>query len=409
MTSLRRIAVLTGSRAEYGLLYWTIRGIHEDPDLELLLLVTGMHLSPEFGLTIQQIEADGFPICARIETLISSDTGSGVTTAIGLGTIKIGDVLAEQKPDILVLLGDRVEVLSAAVAALPLLIPVAHIHGGESTEGAIDESTRHAVTKLSHISFAATDFYANRLLQMGEERWRVHVCGAAGLEHIYRTCLAEKEEVESELGIDLSQPTLVVTQHPVTIRSNALGSSATSSEDAVHDVHEVLSAVEESGFHAVITYPNSDMGGRAIIEYIEKFQARYKKSTVRVSLGSPLYLGLLKCASVLVGNSSSGIIEAASFGLPVVNVGDRQRGRIRGANILDTATEKGAILSAIQQAMEPDFREATKNQQNPYDWGESSSIILGVLKKVKLDNSLLRKRFIDHSSTLESLAEVERV
>lgn len=401
MPQRRRIAVLTGSRSEYGLLYWTIRRIHEDPDLELLLIVTGMHLSPEFGSTVRDIEADGFPISARLETLLSSDTGVGAATAMGLGTIKAAEVLAERKPDILVVLGDRPEVLATVVAALPLLIPVAHLHAGESTEGAIDENIRHAVTKLSHILFTATDHYAKRLLQMGEEAWRIHVCGATGLEHIYKTPLPSKEEVEGELGLDLSQPTLLVTQHPVTLRSSGAAASAPSPGDAVFDVAEVLGAVEDSGLPAVITYPNSDTGGRAIIDYIQAFQARYPRATARVNLGTRLYLGLMKHAAALVGNSSSGIIEAASFGVPVVNVGERQQGRVRGANVIDVVTERAAISEGIQRALDPVFRKEVAGMQNPYGRGEASEHIVRVLKEVELGQRLLQKRLANLPEELE--------
>ena len=398
MAVRRRIAVLTGTRAEYGLLYWTIRAIHEDPDLELLLIVTGMHLSPEFGSTVTEIEADGFPIAARVETLVSSDTGAGVATSMGIGTVKMADVLSQQKPDILVVLGDRPEVLSTVIAALPLLIPVAHIHAGESTEGAIDESIRHAVTKLSHICFAATDFYAKRLLQMGEEEWRIHVCGAAGLEHLHRTELPSREEVETELGLDLSEPTLLVTQHPVTNQA-----TDTTSGDAIHDVREVLAAVEETGMPVVITYPNSDSGGRAIIEYIEEFQSRYQRALIRISLGTRLYLGLLRNCAALVGNSSSGIIEAASFGLPVVNVGDRQQGRVHGPNVLNVPTNRSAIYQGIQQALEPSFQQMAAAEPNLYDRGDASHTIIRVLKDVELGERLLRKRLAPLPETLANV------
>lgn len=380
--------MLTGSRAEYGLLYWTIRRIHEDPDLELLLFVTGTHLSPDFGLTVNEIEADGFPIAARFESVYASDSQVGTATSIGLGTVKAAEALAEHLPDILVVLGDRTEVLATTVAALPMLIPVAHLHAGESTEGAIDESTRHAVTKLSHICFAATDYYANRIMQLGEEPWRVHVSGATGLEHIYRTALPSKKEIETELGIDLSHPVLLVTQHPVTLR-------AETQVNAALDIAEVLGAVEDTGLPVVITYPNSDAGGRAIIEYIERFKDRYPGATIRVNLGTKLYLGLLRHISVLVGNSSSGIIEAGSFGLPVVNVGDRQKGRVRGPNVIDVATDQTDILDGIHKALDPSFRRYVASQPNPYDSGEASKNIVRVLKEVKLGQELLQKRLPD--------------
>jgi len=389
---------MTGSRADYGLLYWTLRGIQADPSLELILIVAGSHLSPEFGLTENLIEDDRFQISARVDTLMASDSGEGTATSMGLGIIKTGEVLSRLDPDLLLVLGDRTEVLATVAAALPLRIPVAHIHGGESTEGAIDECIRHAVTKLSHIHFPATEFYAQRLLQMGEEDWRVHVCGAPALEHLHRANLPDKSDLERELGLDLSKPCLLVTQHPVTLNSDSVG-----------EVDEVLSAIEMSGLPAIITYPNADMGGRAIIESINCFQQRYPLAEIRVNLGSRLYMGLLGHVTALVGNSSSGIIEAASFGLPVVNVGDRQLGRLRGPNVIDTAPNREAIYSSIQKAMDPSRRRLAAEVTNPYDRGNASEVIVPVLKDMTLDSRLLRKRMVDLPSTLEVLKHGEKV
>ena len=391
--------MLTTGRSDYGLLYWTIRGIHEDSDLDLSLLVTGAHLSTEFGLTVRDVEADGFPIAARVEMLLSSDTGEAVATGIGLGTIKMTQALANLKPDILVLLGDRTELLAAVTAALPQLIPVAHLHGGESTEGVIDECIRHALTKLSHLHFVANDFYARRLIQMGEEEWRVHVSGAPGLEHLYRTALPSKEEVERELGLDLSQPTLLATYHPVTLYPDRVSS----------DSESFLAAIEHCGLPAVVTYPNQDSGGRTIIDRIQVLAERSSRIRVLTSLGARLYLGLLRYAAVMVGNSSSGIIEAASFGLPVVNVGERQRGRLRPANVIDVPSETEAILHGIERALAPDFRGTIAGLPNPYDRGKASEIILRVLKGVDLGQGLLQKRLVDLPATLEGLADRERV
>lgn len=398
MVEPRRIAVLSGSRSDYTLLHWTMHRIHHDPGLELVLIVTGSHLSPEFGLTVADIEAAGFPIAARVEALLSSDTAEATATSIGLGTIKTAQALAGLKPDILLVLGDRTEILAAVAAALPLRIPVAHIHGGESTEGAIDESIRHAVTKLSHLHFASTEFYAQRLLQMGEEPWRVHVCGAPGLEHQHRIRLADREELEAELGLDLARPTLVVTHHPVTL----------SPDGGAPEVTEVLTAVEQSGLPAVITYPNADTGGRAIIQQVKSFVERYPQARVKVNLGPRRYMALLRHAAALVGNSSSGIIEAASFGLPVVNVGDRQRGRVRGANVIDVPPQKDAIFRGIQRALDPGFRRMAAECSNPYDLGNASEVIVPVLKEIELGDRLLMKSFVDYPSTLEALHAGER-
>lgn len=376
-----------------------MRCIQEDPELELALIVTGSHLSADFGQTEHDIEDAGFTISARANVLKSSDTGEGTAASMGRATIEISQALARLKPDIFIVLGDRTEILAAVSAALPLLIPIAHIHGGESTEGAIDEGIRHAVTKLSHIHFAATEFYAQRLLQMGEENWRVHVSGAPALEHIHRASLMDKHDLERELGLNLSEPCLLVTQHPVTLSEDTNES----------EVGAVLSAIEESRLPAVITYPNADMGSRAIIKKINSFQERYPSAQVRVNLGPRLYMGLMNHVVALVGNSSSGIIEAASFGLPVVNVGDRQLGRIRGGNVIDVLGNKNSVYAGIQQALDPDFRQMAAEISNLYDYGNASEIIVPVLKEVVLGPDLIRKRLVDLPSTLAELKVGEKV
>ena len=398
----RRIAVLTGSRSEYGLLYWTIRGIVEDPELELLLLVTGSHLSPKFGETVREIEEDGFPIAARIGAGAPLDTpnestGSTVSAMIGATITQISGVLTDLKPDLLLILGDRWEVLAAATAALPQLVPVAHIHGGESSVGAIDESIRHAVTKLSHLHFASTEFYAKRIMQMGEETWRINVSGAPGIEYIYRTELSSKLELETELNLDLGKDTLMVTYHPETL----------SPENVAWAADELFSALEDTEMPMVITYPNADAGGQVIIDRINDFERHNPQVRVRANLGSRRYLGLLKHSSVMVGNSSSGIIEAASFGLPVVNIGDRQEGRIRGANVIDVTADRKAINLGIRSAMKSDFQRIAREAKNPYDNGRSSEVILDVLKSVELNQNLCRKRLVDLqiSETLSSAVE----
>ena len=391
--------MLTGTRAEYGILYWTIRRIHEDPDLDLALLVTGTHLSPEFGLTVQEVESDGFPIAAKVEMLLSSDTGAGAATSMGVTTLKMAQVLNDQKPDLLLVLGDRTEVLATVVAALPLLIPVAHIHGGESTEGLIDEGVRHAVTKLSHLHFPATEFYAQRLAQMGEETWRIHCCGAPSLEHLNRTPLPSREEVETDLGLDLDKPTLLVTYHPVTLSPEGVG----------NEVDELVAALKASGSPVVATFPNADAGGRSIIDRMKEFEAGCPQMQLRVNLGSRRYLGLMRYAAAMVGNSSSGIIEASSFGLPVVNIGERQRGRLRGPNVIDVPPSRAGILKGIKRALDPEFHEAAVSSVNPYDAGNSSETIVSAMKEVELGQRLLHKRMIDLPSTTAALRHGEKL
>jgi UDP-hydrolysing UDP-N-acetyl-D-glucosamine 2-epimerase len=381
----RKIAVVTGTRADYGLLYWVLQKIHEDPELILQLVVTGMHLSPEFGLTVKEIEADGFPIAERVEMLLSSDTEVGISTSIGLGAMGFAKAFNRLQPDILVLLGDRFEILAAATAAMVARIPIAHIHGGESTEGLIDEPIRHAVTKMSHIHFPAADLYAKRIRQMGEDPEKIFTFGAPGLDHIYLTDLPERQDLESGLGIDLTQRVAVITYHPVTLEfSTARG-----------HVGNLLGAVRNRDLTLVFTYANADTGGRVINQMIEAFVKNEPHAHAFPSLGQRLYLGLLRIADVMIGNSSSGIIEAPSFKLPVVNIGDRQRGRVKAANVIDCGVEQPEISRALDQALRKEFRDSLEGLINPYGTGQTSSQIVSTLKQIRLGEELLKKRFKD--------------
>lgn len=381
--SRRRIAVITGSRSEYGLLYWVLREIENDPDLELQLIITGMHLSPEFGLTVQEIERDGFQIHERVEMLLSSDTPVGVAKSIGLGVIGFADVWARLAPDIILVLGDRFEVFAAVSAALPLRIPVAHIHGGESTEGAIDDVFRHAITKMSHIHFPANEFHAERLKQMGEAPWRIFICGSPGVDYIKKLDLYDREELQQQLGINLNVPTLLVTYHPVTLEYT----------DTEIQIENLLKALEAARLQIVFTYPNADAGSRTIIAKIQHFIEEYPNAKLFINLGQRAYLSLLKYVSAMVGNSSSGLLEAPSFSLPVVNVGSRESGRIRARNVIDVGYSREDILNGILKALDVQFRETLKDLENPYGDGDSSSRIVRVLKSIRIDDHLLRKRF----------------
>ena len=383
--SKRKIAVVTGTRAEYGLLYWIIKEIHDDPDLILQLVVTGMHLSPEFGLTYQEIEADGFTIDERVEMLLSSDTEVGISTSIGLGTIGFAKVFERRKPDILVVLGDRFETLAAATAAVIARIPVAHIHGGEATEGLIDEPIRHAVTKMSHIHFPATDLYARRIRQMGEDPASIFNFGAPGLDSIYRLKLPEQNEISKELGIEFGEKVAVITYHPVTLEEHT----------AKQDMSNMLAALGGKDLTLVFTYANADTGGRVINQMISEFVESRPNAYAFTSLGQRRYLGLLSIADVMVGNSSSGIVEAPSFKLPVVNIGDRQRGRVRAANIIDCGAEQQEIDEALDRALSKEFRGSLRNIVNPYGEGQASSRIVTTLKEIHLGEELLKKKFRD--------------
>ena len=384
-TTKRKIAVVTGTRAEYGLLYWILRKIQEDSDLGLQLVVSGMHLSPEFGLTVREIETDGFPISEKVEMLLSSDTEVGLSTSMGLGIMGFASAFSRLRPDILVLLGDRFEVLAAATAAVVARIPIAHIHGGESSEGAIDEAFRHAVTKMSHIHFPAADLYARRIRQMGEDPGKIFTYGAPGLDHICLTPLAERKELEKELRIDLTKGLAVVTYHPVTLEFST----------ARQHMANLLAAVRGRDLTLVFTYANADTGGRVINQMIEEFVANEPQAHAFPSLGQRRYLGLLRIADVMVGNSSSGITEAPSFKLPVVNIGDRQRGRMRAANVIDCGIEQHEIAQALDQALRKDFKERLSHLVNPYGSGQASARIVAVLKGVSIGEKLLKKKFMD--------------
>ena len=381
----RKIAVVTGTRADYGLLYWVLQKIQGDPELILQLVVTGMHLSPEFGLTVKEIEADGFPIAERVERLLSSDTEVGVATSIGLGAMGFAKAFNRLQPDILVLLGDRFEILAAATAAMVARIPIAHIHGGESTEGLIDEPIRHAVTKMSHIHFPAADLYAKRIRQMGEDPEKIFTFGAPGLDHIYLTHLPDRQDLQSGLGIDLTKGVAVITYHPVTLEFST----------AREHMGNLLGAIRNRDLTLVFTYANADTGVRVINQMIEAFVKDEPHAYAFPSLGHRVYLGLLRIADVIIGNSSSGIIEAPSFELPVVNIGDRQRGRVKAANVIDCGVEQQEISGALDQALRRGFRDSLKGLINPYGTGQASSQIVSTLKQIRLGEELLKKRFRD--------------
>lgn len=385
---MRKIAVVTGTRAEYGLLYWILKGIHEDQELELQLIVTGMHLSPEFGLTVKEIEKDGFPIAERVEMLLSSDTETAIATSMGLGMIGLAKAYERLKPDILVVLGDRFEILSAVASAVPFRIPVAHIHGGESTEGVVDELFRHAITKMSHIHFAAAIEYKKKIIQMGESPENVFYVGAPGLDTIRNITLMDKKELFCELGIPQGKRIGIVTYHPVAFENDT-------TELQISKLLNTLKSFQD--IYWVFTYPNADAEGRIIIKKIQEFVNENAGSgKVFVSLGQTKYLSLLKYAALMVGNSSSGIIEAPSFELPVVNIGDRQRGRVRTRNIINVlACKEEGIRVAIDKAISGEFKMSLKGLKTPYGEGRASEKIVENLKTIILDEKLIKKRFYE--------------
>lgn len=379
---MRKICIITGTRAEYGLLYWLIKGVHDDPALELNLLVTGMHLSPEFGLTWQQIEQDGFPITKKIEILLSSDTAVGISKSNALALISIAEAFDELKPEIVVLLGDRTETFAAAQAALIAGIPIAHIHGGESTEGAYDDAIRHSVTKMSHLHFTATDEYRKRVIQLGEQPDTVFNVGAIGLDNIKKLQLLNRRDFEESIGHKLSHRNLLITFHPVTLEK----------QSAKQQFQKLLDALDElDSTFLIFTKPNSDKDGRIIIQMIDQYvQSNSEKAIAFTSLGQLRYLSAIQLMDAVVGNSSSGIIEVPAFNVPTVNIGDRQKGRIIGPTIFCCDPLKEEITTALTNAFNFD---KTKQYAHPYGDGNTSGKILEILKCTEDIN--LKKRFFD--------------
>jgi UDP-N-acetylglucosamine 2-epimerase (non-hydrolysing)/GDP/UDP-N,N'-diacetylbacillosamine 2-epimerase (hydrolysing) len=383
---MRKIAVITGTRAEYGLLYWIIKGIQDDPELELQLIVTGMHLSPEFGITVREIEKDGFPVAEKVEMLLSSDTETAIATSMGLGMIGFAKAYERLKPNILLVLGDRFEILSAVAAAVPFKIPIAHIHGGESTEGAMDELFRHAITKMSHIHFPATELYKKRIIQMGENPEHVFCFGSPGLDNVNNLSLMGRKELFGELAIPRGKKTGIVTFHPATLDE----------KDSGCQMNELLKAISKfNDIFWVFTMPNADTGGRSIISTINEFVRKHpQKCKAFNSLGQVRYLSLLKHAAVMVGNSSSGIIESPSFALPVVNIGDRQAGRIHAKNVINVLEcKKEKISKAIKKALSDEFKVSLKGLKNPYGEGNICKKVVKALKIILLEPALIKKKF----------------
>ncbi|MGB6064899.1 MAG: UDP-N-acetylglucosamine 2-epimerase [Desulfomonilaceae bacterium] len=381
---MRTVGVITGARSDYGIYRPILRRIQQDSDLELHLIVTGMHLAPQFGSTVKAIEEDGFEIGDRIDILLMSDTSESLAKSLGLGIIGFAQSYCRFRPDILLVLGDRLEMLAAVAASLTFNIPVAHIHGGESTEGAIDESIRHAITKMSHLHFASTDTYAQRIIQMGEEPWRVTVCGAPSLDNLRDISLLSPRALNERHGLSLHDCTLLVTYHPVTLEF----------EETEAQMSELLAALERTDCGVIFTYPNSDTQNHVIIRMIHEFVDQHKKRCqVVVNLGTQSYFSLMSHVQAMVGNSSAGIIEAASFKLPVVNIGNRQAGRLHGKNVINASYGRDEIVQAIKQAISQEFKAGLADLINQYGDGGASQRIVNRLKQVQLDERLLHKRF----------------
>jgi UDP-N-acetylglucosamine 2-epimerase (non-hydrolysing)/GDP/UDP-N,N'-diacetylbacillosamine 2-epimerase (hydrolysing) len=378
---MRKIGVVTGTRAEYGIFKSVLQEIEARKDLKLSLIVIGMHLSPEFGFTVKEIEEDGFEIEAKIDVLHAEDTKASMAKSIGESVSKIAETLEELEPDVLLVLGDRSEMLAGAVAATYMGIPIGHIHGGE-VSGNVDEPVRHAITKLAHLHFPATKEGAERILKMGEEAWRVHVVGAPSLDLIVNKKIPEPKAIADKYRLDLSKPILLVLQHPVVAEA----------DEAASQIRKTLEAVKKLKQQTVLIYPNADAGGRRMIEVIRKYEDAGFLKTFK-SVAHEDYLGLMRLAKVMIGNSSSGIIEAPSFGLPVVNIGGRQEGRQRAGNVIEVRYDTREIVAAVKKALQDrDFRKKVSSCENPYGDGKAGKRIVKVLSKVELGKKLLEKR-----------------
>jgi UDP-hydrolysing UDP-N-acetyl-D-glucosamine 2-epimerase len=384
----QRICVVTGSRAEYGLLFWVLSDLRAMPEVDLLIVATGMHLAPEFGLTVRDIEADGFIVNQRVDMLLASDTASGVAKSIGLGVIGMSQALEVLAPDVVVVLGDRFEILAAAQACLVHKVPLAHIAGGDITEGAFDESIRHAITKMAQLHLVTNEDAARRVRQMGEDPARVLVVGSPGLDHLRRQPLLDRAALETSLDAPLGQHNLLITFHPVTLAE----------DNGVAQFDEVLAGLDAvpTDIHLWFTRPNADTGGRALIARLDQWVAeRPCRARVYTSLGQLRYLSLMAQVDAVVGNSSSGLYEAPSFGVATVNIGARQRGRLAAASVLHCAPERTAITQTVARAMALDCADVI----NPYGDGHSAARIVAALRALPAAATWLHKPFHNFAET----------
>lgn len=384
-TARRNICVVTGTRAEYGLLRWVMQGIQDSDVLDLQLIVTGMHLSPEFGLTVQEIEADGFRIDRKVEMLLSSDTPVGITKSMGLAMIGFADALAELQPDLLLVLGDRFETFAAASAALIARIPIAHCHGGELTEGAFDDALRHSITKMAHLHFVAAEEYRQRVIQMGEHPDQVFLVGGLGVDAIKRTKLLSREELEASLDFKLSTRNLLITFHPVTLEHNT----------SAQQMAELLAALDElEDTHLIFTMPNADTDGRVLIQMIQNFCSTRPHTKAFTSLGQLRYFSCIQHCDGVVGNSSSGLLEVPSFRKGTVNIGDRQKGRLTTDSVLQASPDRRSIKGAILELFTESFQKKLVNITSPYGDGSAAQAIVSITEG-KISSLPPAKAFVD--------------
>jgi len=383
---VKKICVVTGTRAEYGLLRWVMEGIRESDQLELQVIATGMHLSPEFGLTYREIEADGFKIDRKVEMLLSADTPSSISKSMGIAMIGFADALEQLKPNLVLLLGDRYEIFAAAAAAMIAKIPIAHLHGGETTEGASDEAIRHSITKMAHLHFVAAEDYRKRVIQLGEHPDRVFLVGGLGIENIMRLPLLNRQELEQALDFPLGKRNLLVTFHPVTLEQ----------ETSAPQMQGLLQALTlQQDTHLIFTMPNADTDGRVLFKMIEDFvkeQPETRKAFT--SLGQLRYLSCLRHVNAVVGNSSSGLAEAPSFRIGTINIGDRQRGRLKAKSVIDCEPNQQSIQKAFERLYSNAFQEQLASVRNPYGEGGASEKIVRVLEKLPFED-ILKKKFYD--------------
>jgi len=381
---VRRIAVVTVGRSDYGIYRPVLQELSGSPGVTLRLLVGGAHLSPFHGGTIAEVREDGYGEIEPVHMLVASDSAEGVAKSVGLGVTSFAQSMSRSRPDVVVVLGDRYEMFSAAIAALPLLIPVAHLHGGEVTAGAFDDAMRHAMTKLSHLHFVSTEEYRRRVIQLGEEPWRVTVSGAPSLDTFLHQPLMSKEDMLQKFQVDLDRPFLLVTYHPTTLMPQGLELETTA----------LLEALADRSLPVVFTMPNADPGGSHVRRAMAEYATRHAAVLVE-SFGARAYPTVLANAAAMVGNSSSGIVEAASFKTPVVNIGERQAGRIRSTNVIDVASTREAISEGIRRALSPRFRESLQGLRNPYGDGHAATRIADVLRGIDINPKLLQKTFVD--------------
>lgn len=383
----RKICVITGTRAEYGLLSGVMQGIKDDPEMTLQIIATGMHLSPEFGLTYHEIMEDGFRIDRKVEMLTSSDTSAGIAKSMGLGMIGFADALSELSPDLIVVLGDRFEIFAAVATAQVACIPVAHLHGGEVTEGAFDEAFRHSITKMSHLHFVAAEEYRQRVIQLGEQPERVFLVGGLGIDNIKCLKLLGRDELETSLGFKFDKKNLLITFHPVTL-------DETSAADHMAELLAALAKLRDTKL--IFTLPNADTGGRVLIKMVEEFVAQHSNACAFVSLGQQRYLSCIANVDGVVGNSSSGLIEVPSFRKGTINIGDRQRGRLQAGSIINCQPTRQSIGEAIDILYSSSFQATLSRVISPYGEGGASEKVVEIIKNYAIDG-VTKKAFYDLS------------